>query len=202
METTMTKPLIRTAWTLIAAALLVTGWDPGTAAGQSRRRGADKAAASREAPADEGDRVDKAEEAAERAGVSRRDLSELKELCERGDFTAAQTVRILTLAAQLALEELPVESFAAKIGEGVSKGVEPAKIVQVAEKRALMLNRAKSILNGAILDGAPVRDREELIPDVAEALETGQTMEEIRRILKGSFEEGDSIGEIRRKIIP
>jgi hypothetical protein len=198
----MTTPFIRVTGTLLAAAFLFVGWQPGEATGESRRQGADKSAAAREAAADEGDRVDKAEEAAERAGVSRRDLRELSRLCERGDFSAAQTVRILSLAAQLALEELPVGSFAAKVGEGVSKGVEPVRIVQVAEKRALMLNRAKSILNGVLLDGAPVRDREELIPDVAEALEAGQSTDQIRRVLMRSFEEGDSIGEIRRKLFP
>jgi hypothetical protein len=98
--------------------------------------------------------------------------------------------------------ELPVESFAAKIGEGVSKRVEPARIVQVAEKRALMLNRAKAILDGVLLDGAPVREREKLIPDAAEALEDGQTADEVRRALAAGFTAGESIGEIRKRLFP
>jgi hypothetical protein len=193
----MRRSWSRTCGALAAAILLAAAWLPGTAAAEPRQRGVGRGPV-----VDDAERIEQAAEAAGRAGVRRRDLRELRELCERGEFSTAQTVRVLNLATQLALEELPVESFLAKIGEGVSKGVQPARIVQVAEKRALMLNRAKSILNGVLLDGAPVRDREELIPDVAEALEGGQTADGVRKALAAGFTAGDSIGEIRKRMFP
>lgn len=197
----MTRCRMRVIGALIATAVLAGGWLPGPVAGESRRRGGDKSEA-RGSGSDERSLVEHAIEAAERAGVSRRDVRELTELCERGGFSESQTARIFSLAAQLALEELPVESFAAKIGEGVSKRIDPDRIVQVAERRALHLNRAKSILNGVLLDGSPVRDREELIPDVAAALEAGQSAEQVRQGLEAGFDAEESIGEIRRRIFP
>lgn len=185
----------------LALAAALAAWLPGTAAGEQRRRGADRGEA-RDAGGDTADRVGQAEEAAERAGVERRDLRDLLDLCERGGFDAAQTVRVLSLAAQLALEGLPVGSFADKVGEGVSKHADPDRIVQAAERRALLLNQAKAILNGVLLDGAPVRDREELIPDVAAALEAGRPAAEVRDGLAAGFSAGESTGEIRRRIFP
>lgn len=189
----------------VVAALALTAalaaWLPGTAAGEPGRRGADRGGAS-DAAGDAAARVEQAEEAAERAGVERRDVRELLDLCERGEFDAAQTVRVLSLAAQLALEGLPVASFMDKIGEGVSKRADPDRILQAAERRALLLNQAKAILNGVLLDGAPVRDREELIPDVAAALEAGAPRDEVRDGLAAGFTAGESIGEIRKRIFP
>ena len=185
----------------LALAAALAAWLPGTAAGETGRRGADRGEA-RDAAGDAAARVEQAEEAAERAGVERRDVRDLLDLCERGEFDAAQTVRVLSLAAQLALEGLPVESFTDKIGEGVSKHADPDRILHAAERRALLLNQAKAILNGVLLDGAPVRDREELIPDVAAALEAGRPAGEVRDGLAAGFTAGESTGEIRRRIFP
>ncbi|HWR98875.1 MAG TPA: hypothetical protein VN317_10680 [Candidatus Methanoperedens sp.] len=189
--------LCRNAIILLAAFVLALVLSTGSAVGEPRRRSAGAAAP----PAGEGARVEQAVEAAQNAGVERRDLRALTEACERGGFSESQTVRILSLAAQLALEELPVRSFAAKVGEGVSKRAGPDRIVEVAERRALSLNRARSIINGLVLDGFAIEGRDEILPDVAEALEAGMSGETIRDILAASLEDG-GVAEIRRKLFP
>lgn len=166
---------------------------PGPAAGEPGRR---------DAAGDAAARVEQAAESADRAGVERRDVRELLELCQRGEFDTAQTVRVLGLAAQLAVKGLPVASFTDKVGEGISKRADPDRIIQAAERRALLLNQAQAILNGILLDGAPVRDREELVPDVAAALEAGAPQAEVRDGLAAGFTAGESIGEIRKRIFP
>jgi hypothetical protein len=144
--------------------------------------------------------IDRALKAADRAGFPERDAERLVEVCLEGEFPAAEVVRVLSLATQLTLQNLPTESFVAKIAEGVAKRVSPEKVLAAAERRALLLNQAQNLLNGILLEGSPVRDREELIPDVAEALEDGRSAGELRELLTSSFKEGEGIREIRQKI--
>ncbi|HEY5998526.1 MAG TPA: hypothetical protein VI078_04395 [bacterium] len=198
---------MRLVWggALVLAAALAAGQPAAAAAaGEARGRGSGRSGrpAARDARGDEDDRLERAIEAADRAGVDGRDIRDLQDLCRRGRFAEEQSLRIFSLAAQLALEGLPVESFAAKVGEGVSKRIDPDRIVEVAERRALMLNRARSILNDIVLEGAPVHDRDELIPDVAQALEAGSTEGKVRLELQEAFTEGESMGAIRQRIFP
>ena len=183
-------------------AVLVSWGFSGMAEGDARSRSLEKFLEKQGVAAESRAQIERSVAAAVRAGVPDREASDLVEACVEGGFTAAQVVRVFSLAAQIALERLPLESFTAKIDEGIAKRVDPDRIVQVAERRALMLNRAKRILEDVLLDGAPVRDRDELIPDVAEALEGGRPTDEIQGILISGFEEGASIGEIRRKFFP
>jgi hypothetical protein len=92
--------------------------------------------------------------------------------------------------------------FAAKVREGVSKRVAPARVVQVAEGRALNLSRARALANALVLDGVPLADRAELIPDIAATLEAGRTADEVRAILADAVQAGDGVGDIRRKLFP
>lgn len=136
------------------------------------------------------------------AGVEKRDALRLVEDCAEGEFMAGQVVRVLTVAAQLALEDLPLEQIISKVREGVSKDMEPDRIVQAAELRALQLKRASNLFKEAVLSGASSRDREDLLPDLAEALSAGMDQEEVRKILREAGKNGDSPGAIRRKLFP
>lgn len=136
------------------------------------------------------------------AGVEDRDALALVESGSDGDFPADQVVRILTVAAQLSLEGLPTGMFVSKVREGVSKRMEPGRIVQAAESRALKLKQASNLFKQAVLDGISSRDREEMLPDIAEALTSGMDQGRIREILLEAVENGDSPGAIRRKLFP
>jgi hypothetical protein len=109
---------------------------------------------------------------------------------------------MLSIAAQLALEKLPVDGFVAKVEEGVSKRVSADRVVQVAERRALMLNKAKLILNALVLQGFKIDDRDELLPDLAAAFEAGRKPEEAQAILLEALKSGERTGSIRRKLFP
>ena len=152
--------------------------------------------------ADEAGQIGRAFRAAVQGGVRERTASGLVESCVEGEFSAEQIVRVLSLAAQLALEDLPVDSFADKLEEGTAKGVPAERVLQAAEARALTLNQAKGAVNAAVLDGLEVRDRGELIGDVAGALEGGQDVAEVGRILRLARDEGWSQRNIRRALFP
>ena len=136
------------------------------------------------------------------AGVEERDALALVESGADGEFSADQVVRVLTVAAQLSLESLPLDLFVSKVKEGVSKRMEPGRIVQAAEARALQLKQASNLFKQAVLDGGSARDREELLPDIAEALAAGMDQGRIRQILLDAAKDGDSPGAIRRKLFP
>jgi hypothetical protein len=136
------------------------------------------------------------------AGVEEREALELVEDCIDGDFPADQVARVLTLAAQLSLEHLPTDLFISKVKEGVSKRMEPDRIVQAVEARAVRLKQASNLFKQAVLEGVSARDREELLPDVAEALASGMDQGKVREILLEGVRDGDSTGAIRRKLFP
>lgn len=136
------------------------------------------------------------------AGVEDRDALALVDSGADGEFEADQVVRLLTVAAQLVLEGLPTETFVSKVREGVSKRMEPARVVQAAESRALMLKQASNLFKQAVLDGISPRDREELLPDIAEALASGMDQARIREIFLEAVKDGESPGAIRRKLFP
>lgn len=136
------------------------------------------------------------------AGVAEREALALVESCVGGEFRAEQVVRVLTIAAQLTLENVPPGLFISKVREGVAKRVEAGRIVQAAEQRALALKQATNILKQLALEGLSASDRAELLPDVAEALASGMDQGRIREIVGGAAREGDSPGAIRRKLFP
>jgi hypothetical protein len=136
------------------------------------------------------------------AGVEERDALALVESGAGGDFAADQVVRVLTVAAQLSLERLPMDLFVSKVREGVSKRVEPGRVLQAAELRALKLKQASNLLKQAVLDGISSRDGDEILPDIAEALASGVDQARIREILAEAAKGGDSPGAIRRKLFP
>ncbi|MBI4914295.1 MAG: hypothetical protein HY825_00465 [Acidobacteria bacterium] len=185
---------------LIAAALTFAP-APGALAADPRNRGLEKAIAGRFDADGEG-QVARAFRAAVQAGMAERQALSLVEVGVEGGFDAVELARVLTLAAQLELQHLPPASFAAKLEEGVAKRVAPERVLQAAERRALMLSRANSLLNAVVLAGLDVRDRDELLPDVAAALESDRESGEIRGILVDSISAGEGIGEIRRKLFP
>jgi len=134
------------------------------------------------------------------AGGDRREALDLVEACLEGEFRARQVVRILSLTAQMELAGLPAEEFVNKVKEGVAKGFEGEKIIEVAESRALSLRKATNLLNRIILDGYELDDRELLLAPVAEALEEGKKEKQIReRIIRG-LEKGESARRIGRAI--
>lgn len=182
-------------------ALLFAAWT-GPARSESRARGLQKVLEKAGFSAEDRGQIERTGRAALQAGIAERDVSSLVESCAEGGFQAAQILRVLSLATQLTLEHLPVESFEAKISEGIAKRVAPDKVLQVAERRALMLNRAKALLNNVLLEGAPVSAREDLIADVAAAIEAGRAEEDLRRLLAAAFRDGAGVSEIRQKLFP
>lgn len=190
----------------IAAALagiaLLAGAFAIPAAGETTHRALERVVAKGMFSAAEGAKLQRAFAAARQAGVEERDALSLVETCVAGEFDASQALRMLSIAAQLALEKLPVEGFIAKVEEGVSKRVAADRVVQVAERRALMLNKAKLLLNSLVLQGFAIEERDELLPDLAAALEAGRTPEEARAILVEALQSGERIGSIRRKLFP
>lgn len=174
----------------------------GPAAGGTGNRALERVVAKGMFSADDGTRMQRAFAAALQAGVEERDALGLVETCVEGEFDASQVLRVLSISAQLALESLPVDGFLAKVEEGVSKRVPADRVVQVAERRALMLNKAKLLLNSLVLQGISVDDRDELLPDLAAALEAGRKPEEARAIILEAIKAGDRAGSIRRKLFP
>jgi hypothetical protein len=185
----------------LAVAVCVAGLaGPGFAA--SRNRQLDRLLEKSEYSTEEGDRFQRALAAAIQAGVEERDALAIVKAAADDEFGAAQVLRLLTLASQLALEGLPVDGFAAKVEEGAAKHVDADRVVQAAERRALMLNKARVILNALVLEGFGARDRDELLPDLAAALEAGRSPEEATAILADGLRDGDSPGTLRRKLFP
>lgn len=174
----------------------------GPTAGEIRNRALERVIMKSGLDAAEGARLQPAFAAALQAGVEERSALTLVGICVENEFETSQVLRLLSIVSQLALEQLPVDGFISKVEEGVSKRVSPDRIVQAAERRALMLNKAKQILNALVLQGATIADRDELLPDLAAALEAGRSPDEARRILSASFEAGESVGRIRGKLFP
>ena len=192
-------------WKIFAVVVgiaLLAGLFTGAAVAETRNRALERVIAKGAFSADDGMRIQRAFAAALHAGVEERDALALAGACVEGEFDAAQVSRVLSVAAQLALENLPVEGFLAKVEEGVSKRIPPARVVQAAERRGLMLNKAKGLLNALVLQGFAVEDRDELLPDLAAALEAGRTLEEAQAILSGALRDGEQAGSIRRKLFP
>lgn len=152
--------------------------------------------------ADDGSRVQSAFAAALHAGVKEREAMEFVEVCVSAGFDAAGLSRVLSIVAQLRLDRLPVDGVLTKIEEGVSKRVEPERIVQAAERRGLMLARAKGIINSLVLQGLAIDDRDELLPDLAAALEAGRSPEKAHAILLEALKAGEGSGSIRRRLFP
>lgn len=181
---------------------LIAGGLAGTAGAESRNRSLERLLGKGGYSADEGKRIQRSFGVALQAGLGERDALYLVETCIEGRFETAQTLRILSVAAQLALAGLPVDGYAAKVNEGVSKRVPPDRVVQAAERRGLALNNAKSLLNTMVLEGFSASDRDELLPGLAAALEAGRTSEEAQAILTEALREGERPGAIRRKLFP
>jgi hypothetical protein len=187
---------------VLALVALALGAFEGTAAGETRNRALERVLAKGMYSADEGARLQRSFAAALQAGVEERDGLNLVEVCVEGEFDGAQTTRMLSIVAQLALEHLPIDGFIAKVEEGVSKRVDPDRVVQAAERRGLMLNKAKLILNSLVLQGLAIDDRDELLADLAAALEAGRAPAEAAAILADSLKAGERPGSIRRKLFP
>jgi hypothetical protein len=197
---------MRSTFSMVAAAFagiaLLAAFSAGPAGGETRNRALERILAKGAYSGEEVARVQRSFAAAVQARVGERDALSLVEACVAGEFDASQTLRMLSVASQLALEGLPVEGFIAKVEEGVSKRVSPDLVAQAAERRALMFNKSKQILNALVLQGFSIDDRDELLPDLAEALEAGRAPEEARAILSDALRDGDRPGAIRRKLFP
>ncbi len=193
---------LRGLCTALVATALLAGVLCSPAAGETTNRSLERIVVKGMFSAEEGARLQRAFATARQAGVEERDALALVQAGVEGEFDAAQTLRVLSIVAQMALEKLPVEGFIAKVEEGVSKRIPADRVVQVAERRALMFNKAKSILNSLVIQGFPVDDRDELLPDLAAALEAGRTPEQARAILVGAFQSGESMGSTRRMLFP
>jgi len=187
---------------VLVGIVLLAGSFAAPAAGETTNRALERVVARGRFSPDEGTRMQRAFSAARQAGVGEREALTLVGSCVEGQFDAAQALRMLSIAAQLALEKLPVDGFIAKVGEGVSKRVPADRVVQVAERRALMLNNARLILNALVLQGLSVDARDELLPDLAAALEAGRNPDEARTILTDALRDGERAGSIRRKLFP
>lgn len=186
---------------LAALALLAGAGAPGAAA-EGRNRALERLLERSMYTAGEGGEIQRAFRTAEKAGAGERELLSLVEACADGEFAAAQTLRMLSLAAQIALADLPVGSFVAKVEEGVAKRADADRVVQAAAGRAVNLNRAKSIIQSAVLDGLSRSEGEDLLGDVASALEAGRPAEEIRQELAAAAAAGEGLGAMRRRLFP
>lgn len=198
----MRASLLRIPGVLVGMALMLGAFAvPAAGAGRSNRA-LERVIANGMFSADEGARLQRSFAAALEAGVEERDALNLVEACVSGEFDAPQAMRLLSIVAQLALEHLPIDGFIAKVEEGVSKRVPPDRVVQAAERRSLMLNKAKRILNALVLQGLAIDDRDELLSDLAAALEAGRSPDEAGEILSEALKAGERAGTIRRKLFP
>lgn len=186
----------------LAGVALAAGMLAGTASGESRNRSLERVIAKGMFSPDEGTRIQRAFAAAVQAGVREREVLSLVEACVSSEFEAPQVLRMLSVAAQLALEDLPVEGFISKIEEGGGKRASPERVVLAAERRALTLNKAKLIINGLVLQGLEIGDRDGLLTDLAAALEAGRAPGEAEAILAEALKAGERSGAIRRKLFP
>ena len=132
--------------------------------------------------------------------VRGRSLYGLVESCLEGDFDATSIERVLSVVVQLQLSNLPLDDYISKIREGVAKGIPAARILQVAERKALLLKRGGNLLNQIVVAGHEIDDREEILLAVAEALEAGRSEQEIRDILIGGIEKGERTSRIVRAL--
>ncbi len=201
-EVRLRRRRLRVIPTTLLGIALLAGTLAAPVAGETTSRALERVVAKGRFSPDEGARIQRAFAAARQAGVEERDALALVGSCIEGDFDALQALRMLSIAAQLALEKLPVEGFIAKVEEGVSKRIPADRVVHVAERRALMLNKAKLIINSLVLQGFSIDDRDELLPDLAAALEAGRNPDETRAILVEALQSGDRHGSIRRKLFP
>ena len=145
--------------------------------------------------------VGRAYEAALAAGAGRREARDLLETGLEGGFSGPQAARLLTLLAQLELSDLPCEEFVSKVEEGVSKGVEPSRVLAAAERRALSLKRAENVVRSLVLHGHDADELRDLIPEIATALESGVREGELKGTILEALEDGERIGKIRRKLL-
>lgn len=187
---------------VLVGIVLAFGAAAGSALGETRSRALERVVSKGMFDANDSARLQRAFSAALKAGVAERDALTLVEACVEGEFETAHALRLLSIVSQLALEHLPIDGFIAKIEEGVSKRVSPDLVVQAAERRALMLTKARLILNSLVLQGVGIEDPDDLLPDLAAALEAGRTPEDARAILTEAFESGERPGGIRRKLFP
>lgn len=185
-----------------AALLLLAGSPALPAAGASRNRALERAVGTSVYSAGEVERIQRAFAAALQAGVDERDALGLVEAAAADEYDSSHVVRLLTLASQLSLEGLPLAGFIAKVEEGVAKRIDADRVVQAAERRALALNRAKLLLNSLVLQGFGRADRDEILPDLAAALEAGRPQGEAQEILLEGLRAGESPGALRRKLFP
>lgn len=135
-----------------------------------------------------------------RVDIEGRDIFPLVKSCLEEGFSASAVERVLSVAIQLQLSGLPLESYIDKVREGIAKRVPVDRILQVAERTALSLKRAGNLLNQIVIAGHDVEDRDELLPAVAEALESGKKERELREIIVRGLEEGDRASRIRRAL--
>lgn len=177
----------------VAAALLLTAATAG-----ARGRGLERVLGEKYAP-EAAAAVTSAFRAAVSAGLPERDATALVQACVEGEFPADRIVRALALAAQLTLEGLPAEGFAAKIEEGVAKRVDPDRVLAAAERRALAMNEANRILKGLVLEGLLEDDPGDLVADVAQAVEASGAAE-VRERLAEALRDGARWSEIRRRL--
>lgn len=186
---------------LLAGACLVLGITAG-AVDASRSRDLERAFDRYDAADAVRSAVEKAFDIALKAGVDRREAVSLVEAALEGGFSPQAVARLLSLAGQLQVGGLPVESFVSKVEEGVAKRVPTEKIMRAAEERALTLKKADTILNGLVLKGLlEARDREKLLPDLVTALESGRNERDAAGLLNSLLESGESINTIRRKLL-
>jgi hypothetical protein len=150
------------------------------------------------APASKG--ILRAYQSALRVDIEGRDIFPLVESCLEEGFSASAIERVLSVAIQLQLSGLPLESYIDKVREGIAKRVPANRILQVAERTALSLKRAGNLLNQIVIAGHDVEDRDDLLPAVAEALEAGKKEGEIREIIVRGLEAGDRTSRIRRAL--
>ncbi len=185
-----------------AVVSLLAGLFAGAAVGETRNRALERLLEHSLLTAGEGTEVARAFSAAAKAGADERELLQLVEACVDGEFEAAQTLRLLALAGQLAVADLPLRAFTAKIEEGVAKRVPAERVVQAAATRAVMLAKARSAVQAAVLEGLSRSDGDELLADVAGAFEAGRSAEEVREIFAAALAAGDGVGAIRRRLFP
>lgn len=193
---------IKSKFLAILGVLFLLGIFVGTAGGGTRYRGLEKLLDQHEFSVAEEKRIIRSYSSALRAGLAKKEALSLVQTCLEGQFDARQISRILSLAAQVELANLLHDGFISKVKEGVAKGVPAAKVLEVAERRALMMKKAENILNSIVLEGFDIGDRDELLLDVAGALESGRDAGEVQRIITSSLENQEGINQIRRKLLP
>ncbi len=117
-------------------------------------------------------------------GMTPSEVRNAVDACVRGGFTPGETARVLGLLAKALLAGLPHHDLLARLYEGVAKGVDPPRVLNVLEETARTLRDAKRLVDRLVLEGFSAPDYGMAVQMVADALAAGAPPSEVLRSIR------------------